>query len=245
MFGLKQPVLAHTMLWFGDGHVHKDSGYKSGDRNAIWAQLSLMQKAGVAGVIATWMGLANPYVHAAAQEMCWQCSLKGMLFCLLMDPGIGKDIAASLNDPGTAAMINSPAYVPQKYVLDFSTGADFTALGKQFPFLKFLSKHSGFSWPEKASADGKLTAAQNSLATMKRDAQNPAGCQIPGLCLQFNGGWSGTPTVIDSLAGQFFKAQLDMVPDSASYAGLITWNDYNEGTALEQFYAMQNGIAIV
>jgi hypothetical protein len=240
MFGLKQPILAHTMLWFGDGHTHKDSGYKSGNRNTIWAQLSLMKSVGIAGVIVTWMGLANPYIHAAAQEMCWQCERLGLLFCLLMDPHIGGYPAASLNSFETIAMLNSPAYVPQKYVLDFATGNDLALLGKQFPNLKFLAKHTGFSWPEKAS--GGLSAAENSLATMKRDA----GCPIPGLCLQFNGGWPpAAATIIDPLGGQFFKAQVNMIPNTAEYGGLITWNDYDEGTALESFFAMQNGVAIL
>lgn len=269
MFNLPHNVLTDVMLWFGDGHTHKDPGYKSGDRKTIWNQLTLMDQAGITGPRMTWAGLANPYVHAAAQEMAFQCWQRGMKFCLLIDPNISKkspgsgledDIIVSLKDAGTQAMLSSPAYIQQKYVCDFSTGADYSKIAPSFPGVTFLMKHSGFTWIEKAGKDGKLTAAQNSLQTMTRDSANQS-MKIAGLCAAFdNGGflksdgsrdygldvWDGATgvkaTVIEPLTGNFFRSLVLIAPDWTDFFSLISWNDIDEGHGIwETFFSIEFG----
>ena len=255
-------LLAHVMGWFGEpGHTHRVH-YTSNDSYVIERQLSCMQAVGIDGVIVTWQGATvNPYLHATAVEMCFQCHSRGMLFALLLDPWIVKgrkdqsvtpeqEIVNRLNDASTQQMLASSAYLPEKYILDFSTGADMAKVGASLPSLKFLSKHTGFSWPE----------ITNTLSVLAKDNANPT-MKIPGVCVGFNDGgfvksdgtrdyahsvWDVTlPTrVIDSEAGKTFYDQAALIPPGSPYAAIVTWNDHDEQTAIEQFASVASGIKI-
>lgn len=247
-------LLAHKMDWFGEpGKVHRVN-YDSSDPLVISRQLSIAQDVGIDGFIDTWQGLGKPFSHAAAMETCQQCSERGMLFALLMDPAITKAVVnkeqaviAALTDPTTQKMLNSPAYLPGKPVLDFDTKADFTKVAPLVPGVRFWKRHTEYSWPE----------IVNTVATLKADNAN-ATMQIPGLCPYFNDAGAPLPgggrdyskwvwgldkpcRVIDHEAGKFFFDQLDVTPRTTAYAALVTWNDHDEGTGMEQFLAIATG----
>ena len=168
---------AHVMGWFGGGHVYPMTAYKSDNPLTISKQLRIMQKCGINGVILTWQGVTvSPFLHSVAVEMSQQCSERGMLFCLLLDPWICKTpvpgktkeqvISASLNDPSVQAILGAPSYVPEGYILDFGTGANLGTLAGMFPKLTFLAQNTGFAWPPIQNAVAS-TGHMNSLATMK------------------------------------------------------------------------------
>lgn len=250
-------LLTHVMGWFGDSHYHPMTRYRSNDPYTIHKQLDVMQAVGIDGVILTWQGVTvNPLLHQTACEMSFQCAERGMKFILLLDPWISKGstnleqpIIDSLNDSSTQHILNSPSYVPEKYVLDFGTGANFSTISKTLPNLQFLMRHTGYSWPE----------ITNTLQTLTADNANPA-MKIPGLCLKFfDGGlpnaqgvidyntqtWgSGVARSIEDQAGNFFHDQVAVTPKAAPYAAIVTWNDFNERTGVEAFCSMITGIRI-
>jgi hypothetical protein len=254
----KGKLLAHVMGWFGEpGHAHRMTRYASNDPYVVERQLSAMKAVGIDGVILTWQGLTNAFLHQSAVEMCYQAAHCGMLFGLLLDPWICKSAANkeqaildSLNSPSTQRMLSSSAYLPERYVLDFDTGADFTKIAAARPDLVFLKRHVGYSWPE----------ITNTLATLKNDNANPA-MKIPGICMGFNDGgfvkadgtrdygksvWdSSVPTrVIDAQAGNTYFDQLAVTPVSAPYIAIVTWNDHDEQTGIEQFASTISGVRI-
>src|ERR1700723_3307192 len=210
----------------------------------------------IAGVLMTWQGPLVAFQHSTAVEMCAQCAERGMLFGLVLDPWCAKtgpgtlttNVQNALLNSTTQAMLNSTAYLPEKFVLDFSTGADLATLGAAFPSLKFLAQNTGFSWISIPS--GTMTSdARNAaaVANLKVQNANPA-MQIPGVCREFNDAgprtppgeglanrtgtrdntqsvWGGAPArVLDNQGGNFFYAQLAVTPMTAPSLGLITWN---------------------
>lgn len=265
--GWNGKVCAHVMPWYGDGNVHRNVPYKSNDKYVIAKQLELMQSVGIDTVILTWQGIIPTFQHSTAQEMVVQCGEREMGFMLLLDPWCANlpnttnkttNVINSLKDPTTQDILNAPAYVPEKYVLDFSTGADVTALSNNFPNLKFLKENVGFSWPM-IPWNADVYKQCNQLGDMK----------IPGVCIGFNDAgepradgsrdysrsvWGGPTRVLDTQAGNFFNSQLKTLVNSYEqssgppvnsypYVAIVTWNDYDEQSSgpLEAYVAALNG----
>lgn len=252
--GWRGKLLAHWMPWFGDGHYHPMTAYKSNNIFTIGKQLDVMQAVGIDGVIATWQGpTVNPFAHEATVNMCDELGERGMLFALLLDPWICKQsankeqaIITALNDPMVVGMLDSPAYLPEKFVLDFGAGANFATVEKSVGAMQFLMRHVGYSWPEITST----------LSTLAKDNASPL-MAIPGICPKFFDGGLPTSTgfdwntqtwgpgtsarSIEDQAGNFFHDQVALVPIKTSYAAIVTWNDYNERTAVEPMCSILTG----
>lgn len=260
-------VFAYWMPWFGElGKVHRQARYVSANQNTINTQLDIMQASGIDGIIAVWQGFRNPTNHDAFTKMFLSSLKHNMSFLMMFDQWVAK----GLPDPtGTViATLQNPFFqeiLPffcEKWVLEFdlgpAAGVDMTKVKAAFPNITFLSKHTGYSWPE-------LT---NTLATLKLDNTNPT-TKIAGLSLQFNDGgyplpggvsdvthftgsrdynksvWDNTKTarVLDPQGGLFYFDQLALTPQHLDI-GLVTWNDWDEGTAIEGFCSMLTGIPI-
>lgn len=263
--GYKGLLLAHWMPWFG-GTKHRDVGYQSWKPWVVGQQLKAMQNEGVEGVIATWNGdTVDPQAHAATVEMCYQCEGRGMKFALLLNPPMVQYRADKTVTPNQEVMnrllttdayyiLHSTAYW-KNYVLEFSLstqGVDVAALQKSMSGIAFLSKHTGFTWPEKAG--GTLTASANTLATQKKDYAGGT-VKAAGIAQEFCDGnpanlnqsvWDATKpvTVIPSQAGDFWYQQLDQIPKDVEALAIVTWNDYEEGTQIEPSAAIRAGIRI-
>ncbi len=265
-------LLAHWMAWFGDSHYHPMTRYKSADPKAISKQLDIMQAAGVDGVIATWQGTVNPYAQAATLQMCDQLAARGMLFALLADPWLMNNqpngesqVIAQLQSADGQMLLNSPAYLPERYFLDFTNNLFDEGKVAAATDLTVLKRHVGYSWPEITST----------LSTLKGDNAN-ASMVIPGLHYKFFDGGNPNTTAlfasvsrgdgaaidynsetwdksgaglndsrcIEDQAGCNFFDALAVTPLTSKYLALVTWNDYNERTAWEPFLSMLTGIAL-
>jgi hypothetical protein len=267
--------MAHVMGWFGSpNHTYPMTAYSSNNSITIGNQLSIMKACGVGGVILTWQGVTvSPFLHSVAIEMSQQCAERGMLFCLLLDPWICKTpvagktkeqvIAASLNDPTVQTIFNSPSYVPEKYILDFGTGANLQTLGQMFQTKIFLPQNTGFAWPPIQNAVA-ATAKMNALPTM----------EIPCLFSRFfDGGPVSTVTtlasaargdaagkdmntsqwsrpgsndcrMIETQAGTVALQAAASIPVGTKYAAYVTWNDYSERTEIESAMSLLTGIPL-
>jgi hypothetical protein len=271
--GFTGKLLAHTMGWFGGGNIHRMNRYDSSDKYVIAKQLDCMQQVGIDGVILTWQGPLAPFLHNTAMTMSVECGERNMLFALLLDPWCAKlgngtptaNVTAALNDPTTKVMLNAPSYVPEKYILDFNTGAVLATLGTSFPTLKFLAMDQGFSWLSIPSGN-LLTANASAVSTLAGFNKNPA-MKIPGIGRDFNDTgmptptnvslakwsgtrdytqsvWGGSGRVLENQGGNFFYDQIAITPGNVPYIALVTWNDYDERTELESFCSMITGVQI-
>src|SRR5258706_3415342 len=263
-------LLVNTVSWFGDGKIHRMNDYLSNDPYIIAKKIDCMQKytingMNIEGVIATWQGPLAIFQREAICELSKQCGERGMLFALLLDPwcakiGIGDlttNVTNALNDPSTQTMLSGPTYLPEKYVLDFNTGADLSILASKFPTLKFLKQGVGFSWP---SVDMKIvnSISRNIASVNNLKGQNSnLSMKISGICKGFNDAGMPTPKgvslnswigsrdyatsvwgdqparVLDNQGGNFFFEQLAVTPLTVPYIGFISWDDYDEGTEEE------------
>lgn len=265
-------LAVHHVGYLSDGHVHRGVPYNNVDPKVIKQKLELMQSIGVDTVITTWQGPWAVNCHEDAMLTCEFCEEFGMTFALLLDPGgmqkwqsgltqtqITANVQAALSDPGAQAMVNSDAYVSEKYVLDFNTGASLVQLEADFP-LNFIEQNVGFSWPM-IPWNQSGYAAMNALATMK----------IPGICAYFNDAgqplpvgvstqaawvaagsqrdysksvWGGPARVLDHQGGQFLFNQLGTIQASAPYIAVVTWDDYDEQSSgpLEAVVAAAAGV---
>lgn len=207
-----------------NGAVHRDIPYvtnSAGGVNAtnmpavIAQKVALYKAAGFDMIRITWQG---PWSTAAQQDtllMAAECAKQGMQFALLLDPGgmqkwkgidqgaavITANVEAALTDAKTVAQIlDSPAYVPEKLIFDFNTGATLGTLAQKFPNLKFLAQNLNFGWPDiptkpleqfaRNAASLAVQKAQNALATMSD----------PCLCAHFNDAGQPQPVNVQSMA---------------------------------------------
>lgn len=133
----------------------------------------------------------------------------------------------------------------------------------------FLEQGAGFSWPpinmSITDSNARNTASLNSLRTQNANA----AMRIPGISMGFNdageptpvgvslGSWTGTrdysssvwggqARVLDTHGGMFFQDQLNpgVTPLNVPYWAYVTWNDYDERTAIEDSCATLAGVQI-
>lgn len=280
-------LLAHVMPWFGDGNIHRVNSYVSNTQSVILNQIKILQGTKInneiiRGVILTWQGPHATFQHSTVTQWCTLCAAHRMLFVLLMDPWIAKLSSTgdpttttinALNDPTSQAMFNSAAYIPEKFVLDFNTGANLATLASTFPTLTFLQQGVGFSWPSiNMSIPNSLSRNANSVTNLQSQNSH-AGMKIPGfLGVRFDDSgmptpqgvslsawtgtrdynssvWGGGNRVLDDQGGKLYLDQWGVtqnptVPSSVPYAAVVTWNDYDEGTAIEGYAAAALGVRI-
>ena len=281
-------LLVHVMPWFGDGNIHRIDSYASNSATVVKNQIDILFATRVFGLqvqgaILTWQGPYAAFQHSTVMQWNTQCAARGMLFALLMDPYIASigptpppvtgnsatdHVIQALNHVDSQTMLNASCYVPEKYILDFNTGANLTQLATQFPNLQFLAQGSGFAWP---SINMSLTQSearnQDSVNNLQGQHQHPA-MRVPAVGMGFrdNGeptpvgvsasAWTGTrdyntsvwggqaARVLDTQGGKLGLDYFATVPGSAPYLGFVTWNDYDEGTQIEDFWAVTTGVRI-
>jgi hypothetical protein len=235
--------LAHVMAWYGDGNPQsRDVGYVSSDQRTISKQADLLEACGFRGAILTWQGTKKTLCHQAVMGWCYEMAARGMQFMLLLDPNIcindadkTASVIAQLNDPSVKAMLNSPAYVAEHYVLDFNTGIDRAKVGAATG-TTVLQHGVEFAWLEIGDSIGILST-QNNLPTMKVHAVfgeffdggllNGNTRDYNSSCWKQNG--KAVPTrIVEECGGDTFWRAVGTVPTTAKYVGYVAWNDYYE-----------------
>lgn len=277
-------LACHHVGYLGDGHVHRAVPYTATDPKIINQKLELMQADGVDMVITTWQGIYATSCHLDATLLSAACAQRGMQFALLLDPWCAKlsatgsnknytaNVTTSLQAASTQAMLNASSYAPEKYVLDFNSGADLGALAKTFPTLKFLAQGQGFSWIVIPPASITDSPAKNawSVANLKTQHANTA-MKIASFCDGFDdsgmplpagvqsqasfdaaGGvrdwsqsvWGGPARILEGFAGEFAQQQLATISPSMPIVAVLTWDDYDEQSSgpREKIVAAQSGV---
>jgi hypothetical protein len=292
--GYKGKIGTHLMPWVLEtGHIHRENAYSSNNLATVRAQLDNMQAVGIEVVFLTWRGIdANSgWDQAVASLLVPELAKRGMFFAYVLDPNLlmyRKDQALSatgeiirqLSSSSVQVILNSSAYVPEKYVLDFLTGfhdptkpnqnVDWTAIEKVIP-VKHLLRNEGYAWPSLQAITDLANVHKNPAMRIPGVAYrfNDAGCPVPyGIkdATKMTGRdytqsvWQSVdyrtdPTksqpgrVNQARAGNYY---LDCVASiaaspvalSSPYVAIVTWNDYDEGTAIEDFVVGLTGIRI-
>jgi hypothetical protein len=263
-------LAAHHMCYNGNLQVHRAIPYAAFAYTApvVEQKLEMMADDGVDICITTWQG---PWNNGDALLFSAMCAEMGMQFALLLDPGgmqkwvspvpsaavITANVVEALQAVTTQSMLNASSYVPEKWILDFGTGANLISLAASFPTLSFLAKGAGFSWiniPPASITDSPLKnawavanlEAQHALPTMKIasfcDGFDDSGQPLPiGVSSQaaFDaaggnrnwavGVWGNSPArVLESFAGQFGEQQLATISPATPVIAILTWDDYDE-----------------
>jgi hypothetical protein len=265
--GFKGKLMFHTMRWTGEpGKIHRVNRYSDIDPVVTKNKLQLVKLAGGDGVVMTWLGPGHSFIHEATMIMAEQCLEQGLLFAILLDPNIVSSggMASALTDPGLLSMVASDAYIPEKALLDFSTGTDFTKVTLP-PGVVIWSEQKDYAWINAYDGDNarSLTELQN--------VQKLPSMKMAFLCSQFNDGgfpqpagvsaanfkgsrdyghrvWgNGTLSVraIDHQDGNFFHdtvAALSLCPN-APYVGMVL-DDSDEQAGCLHFLSQFFGIRV-
>lgn len=266
--GYTGKLFTDVMPWFNRDNKHPSPGYFSEDPSTITNQVTAMKALGIEAVRVTYSGAGvSQLSHLATFFMFLECQRQGLLFCLMVNDSMvsnrpdktispENEVINRLSSPEVQYMLNADNYLPEKYVCEFGVKglADLSKITPAFPAFTFLSKHTGFTWAEKASADGKITAAQNTLAAHKTDWARSPTPSMATLTPEFFDGspndlnkgiWDTTQksTLIEPVSGNFFFDQLALVPTGCPYIGEV-WNDNQERNRLEPRAAQFSGIRI-
>jgi hypothetical protein len=276
-------LACHEISYNGDGHVHRAIPYDPTKPAVALQKAKLMQSDGADVCICTWQGPWSNSCHAAAMAMSAACTQVGLQFALLLDPGgmqkwlanqstsqITANVTEALQTASTEGMLNASSYVPEKWILDFNTGADLGALAKTFPKYSFLAQGKGFSWISIPNITD--SASRNALAVADLKVQHSnSGMKIASFCASFNdagmplpkgiqsqaqfdgsGGkrdysqsvWGGPARILDSFAGQFAQQQLATINPACPVIAVLTWSDYDEQSSgpREKVLAEEQGI---
>jgi hypothetical protein len=154
-------------------------------------------------------------------------------------------------------MLNSKAYVPERYVFDFGTHADKNVLRAKFPSLVFCEQGIHYSWVN----------IPFNLAAYTATVNNP-NMKVAGICGRFDDGgqplpvgvqdmasfvaagsqrdwtkstWGGPRRLITDQNDEIRAAQIKAIPASISDVAEETWDDTDEQTAIEPLVAQEYG----
>jgi len=268
--GIRALPLALRMGTTGNGNIQRFNRYKSTSPTVISTECDIAQEMGIVGFIQVWNGPSDIFLHESMLGMWEECSKRKMRFAIMLDKWVAaneanpttrdKAVCAALLNVDFQKVLQSPAYIFEKYVLEFDLkliGVDVPSIQKLFKF-PILSEGIGYSWPNAASPwPVKTLQFTNALP----------GMRIPSLCLQFNDAgfplpdgvngpmltyenkrdmnrsvWgTGANRTIDAQGGNYFFDQIAVTPVAAKYLMLVTWDDFEEGTALLHFFSMLTG----
>lgn len=258
--GFTGVIAAHIIPWnsakANTTHFNPNQAYSYDDPNTIGRALTVLEKNGIRGCFFTYQGPFATAQHAVVMEFVRQVQEREMLFALVMDPWSAGgdpnnkaqatlDLTKCFANTDVQWLLNSPAYIPEKAILDYGTGADYSKVGVKNPI---WYRHTHYSWVEVATP--KIgDPPVNPIPDLAKSNANPT-MMVPGISLQFSdGGWpaAAIPGGIDrnlsswngktaaryvsDRAGNYLFDQLAITPMNKPYIGLVTLDDFHEGTA--------------
>lgn len=263
--GFKGELIIYRMGWDGEkegGILKAKKGPQrySSDLSVIAKQCDAIQNNDIGGIIHLWNGpTVNPLMNDSMMRCFVACVERGMRFGIMLDKWVAggplstptSNVIAALQSMEFRLVRSSRAFIP--YLLDFDleheAGVNMAEVKAAFPDLQFLSRKTGYSWPEPDKADPIATLkAQNAAPTMVIPGLckgfDDAGCPVPydanaNTLVRWDmtlGRWSTeknkvAPRVI--LPAGYFDAQLAITPMTVPFIALITLDDYEEGTQWE------------
>lgn len=258
--GAQPLIFAHLQQWFQPGNAHAANtgvAYDSSNPLTIAQQIRTAQAIGIDGFIVDWYGpdSVNPFGDQAFKNLLLVASVLGNFKVgVCIDKGacealVAKGLTwqAAFDECMSYIALNyasSPAFWGE-YVLEFGCGAKAEAAGAPIDFSTYTSVlHDSakygkfFTW-----------ALPNADAQAKR--YSDPNCVMGSVCAHFNdasvsnpgvGIWGGAPRLLDSnLTMQNWRRGWSLIPVGMKFVQIVTWNDYEERTAIEGEVGLLNG----
>src|SRR5512147_2535651 len=256
-------VYANIYGWWGTpAHTFPGINYVSTNPWTVRRQLDLMQEVGVAGVVYVWYGVNAGPLHQAAQEFAFQCEQRKMLFIIQIDGGLFNWFTTRNSDGSrkypsdTDEMLHQleagrdlftcAAYSPEKGILDFNAFKNVDRTKWPLDYL-YLREHSEYTWVETAETMRDYLTRCYATGTVK----------LGSLVYQFeDGAWDdrahsvwtrGNPArhTWPGVGTAWHESVEALWTDAApKHVQIVTWNDYEEGTAIEGMASAFTGLKV-
>ena len=259
-------LLAHFMQWFYPGSVHSQNtgvSYDSSNVVTIGRQITLMKSLGFDGVLVDWYGpdSVNPTGDRAFQRLLEACEVLNFQAGICIDKGaLSSLVTANVGMTYQQAFQLAYNYVKSVYaanpaffrdfIAEFDCGAKALSVGQTIDFTRFPdvihddSKYGRFfTWAGLPGGQPSVTANYSN-----------SNCVMGSLCFAFNDEsstnpvqsvWGGPARIMNrARTAANFLAGIKALPPTLRYVQLVTWNDYEEGTALEGVVAALNGVKL-
>lgn len=249
-------VFVHHMTWFGTpGHIK--IGYNSSDQSTCDTQAAAMVAMGIAGINIDWYGPDSP-TNLGAIRMLDACERNGLLFSICVDQGAIGNLTGTAAIAEyirvlkfcSEAFFTSPVYLQDagRFVVNYfgePTGVNWTSVraGIASKMAMLFEGSGGFTHAESDGGFGWINPTTP-----------PSNINIPSI-QAFAATAAATPTKValypvytgfdDSMAswgkgrymsrrlGQTLLDTLALVPKTAKYVLIPTWNDHEEGSGIE------------
>jgi len=253
---LGHPVLFHILCYYGkNGIASSTPGYLSTDPNIIDHQLECMQAFGGGGtglIALTYGPFVSPFIHEACMRLCTAANALDMPFALCFDPWTVKNSDGSMPPLATCnskmisvlqnadiqSLLSADNYLPGKPVLDFSIGCTPSVITASVPNIEYWLNGTDYDW--------------------EYIPNKPNKTKLPCAYVQFDDGtgadrnkevWnqSNPARIVKSMGGKtFWSCNFSTVNNcnGKNYVQFVTWNDYDEQTAVEAWASMATGIKI-
>lgn len=241
-------LIAHWLPWFGQAS-HKDiPGYDSRDPQVCAAQCALMQSMGIDGINVDWYGPGHTFENEATLHMLTACENSGLKFSICIDHGGINNAAADY--PAYLQYIAETFTPSNNYLKDPASGkpivtffgepaVDLSSIKANFFFLfqdgwSHASGDGAFGWVDPLSNSQDinttylLSFVQQSAANQNKMAWFPI---YPGFDDAL-ASW-GTGRMMDRRNGLTMLDTMSHVPAAGKWALIATWNDHEEGSAIE------------
>jgi hypothetical protein len=249
-------VLAHWMPWWGtSGHIK--IGYNSADQSACDAQAAAMVAMGIAGINVDYYG-PDSASALACLRMLDACERNGLLFSICVDQGAIANLTGATAIAEyirilkfcSEAFFTSAAYLQDagRYVVNFfgePAGVNWTQVraGTAAKLALVFEESGGFTHAESDGAFGWInptTPASNiNLSDIQAftttAAANPNKISFYPFYSGFDDSMAswGKGRFMSRRLGQTLLDTLALIPKTAKYALIPTWNDFEEGSAIE------------
>lgn len=253
-------LLAHLMQWFQPGNSHcSNTGvtYDSSDPLQIACQVRLAQSLGIDGFIVDWYGpsTVNPFGDLAFRNLLLVASVLGNFRAgICIDKGACQALV-SKGATWQSAFDQCISYIKQNYsqnpaffsdyILEFGCGQKAIDAGSPINFSAYPNLLH-----DSAKFGLYYTWALPNAQAQAQHYSDP-NCIMGSVCAHFNdtnvskpatGIWGGAPRFMDSnLTMSNWHQGWQLITPKMKYIQIVTWNDYEERTAVEGELGMLGG----
>lgn len=256
-------AFAHWIPWHKavpePSHSRSRAGYDSNDQALCYAQVADMKLRGFDGVVVTWQGPdETSYKNQATAKLLKACEQQGLKFAISPDQTF---IRYAANPDKTQVTLDAFKYVQNTYfpspayykesgqpvMFEFGLETlpiDMNKVLSAFPAVKMIYRNvGGLTRPHSAGAFSWIDAGYAYLVDFyKRTIAGSSAIIFGSIFIGFNdttANWSplyngGTARIIPQNNGQLWLDTIKLFRATGlKRFQVATWNDYEEGTAIE------------
>lgn len=230
--GSKAVIGTHIVPFPGDP-VHRNVGYDQTDSKVIRQQMDLMQDIGISFVTIDWYGTTTRSQKVVFGFIAEAERRGGFKVAVMADKG---------SDPQNLASVYTSSAYLDKLLLTFPAPWN----GPTATGMKILNHGTGFLWMEiPKPLDTCISILKRQYLTNKITMGAVfSGFDDASLSDCTKSVWGGPSRKINDPQGANWIDSWRALPIDVPYVQLVTWNDYEEGTAFEGKLAPLCGLRV-